>query len=907
MIVTDCNIQVNNDRSTADKNIIVYRGDYNVQVTFTITHINDYRYRGTDSSGENLIESTNASYGQILIKNQDGKGVSVLSEIAPTNEGKVTLTIVKEYIDELIELGAYDYQIRLFSADKKARLTIPPIEGQLIVKEPIIFDAGNDTSVVGMAQVDNAVALNNEEDLPVFDDNGDYVKTEWTSGDIISAERLNKTEDALAVLTDESKTHATKDYVDEAIAGIDTNDIDLTDYALKTYVDESIETIELTPGPKGDKGDKGDTGEQGIQGVQGVQGPKGEQGIQGEKGDQGEPGPAGADGKDGAAFTYDMFTEEQLEALRGPAGETGPKGEKGDTPSLDGYATEQYVTDTINQLGEAINTVIGSGEFLREVPLCYNKEAVLFDNLQVTGMMTNIDSAGFITGDNPSVYYTLTLHMGGESQSVTGRIYEQDGMSFVVFMEGAIQIAIGVGISDTGETVADPSKAVLIFYGLEITEGMGVSLSVYGPQPYVTQDVLDNAINKLDIPEVDLSEYAFKTDIPTKVSQLDNDSNYLTDVPTIYVTHDQLEENYVTKEEFDSRFNMNDSHSHSEGFETVASGYYSHAEGYITTAKGEVSHAEGMGTITNGYSSHAEGMGTIASGYSQHVQGKYNIEDTFDIPEQVICGVVGKYAHIVGNGTDESNRSNAHTLDWSGNAWFAGDVFIKGASQDEDSKKLASEEYVNEAIANIEVSGGEVDLSNYATQEFVNTTIEEMVSAFSEYVEGDNFHSSSPLYQHKEAVLLDKLQVTKMKTNIDSAGFITGDNVSYVLTLHMGEESQSITGSVIIQDNVSIVVFMEGAIQIYIGFAIDENGETITDSSKATLIFYMGEIPEGMGVSLSVHGPQPYVTQDVLRKYYTEFYDFRDLYDWYYVVEGAQKAHALETQLGDIESLLGGI
>lgn len=196
MIVTDCNIQVNDDRSIADKNIIIYRGDYNVQVTFTITQNNNYRYRSTDT-GENLIESANASYGQILIKNQDGEGVSVLSEIAPTNDGKVTLTIVKEYIDELIELGAYDYQIRLFSADKKARLTIPPIEGQLIVKEPIIFDAGNDASVVGMAQVDNAVILNNEEDLPVFDDNSDYVKTEWTSGDIISAERLNKTEDAL--------------------------------------------------------------------------------------------------------------------------------------------------------------------------------------------------------------------------------------------------------------------------------------------------------------------------------------------------------------------------------------------------------------------------------------------------------------------------------------------------------------------------------------------------------------------------------------------------------------------------------------------------------------------------------------------------------------------------------------
>lgn len=36
-------------------------------------------------------------------------------------------------------------------------------------------------------------------------------------------------------------------------------------------------------------------------------------------------------GEDGAAFTYDMFTEEQLEALRGPQGEQGLKGDTGPT------------------------------------------------------------------------------------------------------------------------------------------------------------------------------------------------------------------------------------------------------------------------------------------------------------------------------------------------------------------------------------------------------------------------------------------------------------------------------------------------------------------------------------------------------------------------------------------------
>lgn len=36
--------------------------------------------------------------------------------------------------------------------------------------------------------------------------------------------------------------------------------------------------------------------------------------------------------------------------------------------------------------------------------------------------------------------------------------------------------------------------------------------------------------------------------------------------------------------------------------------------------------------------------------------------------------VLKPHAHIVGNGTSDAKRSNAHTVDWEGNAWFAGTV-----------------------------------------------------------------------------------------------------------------------------------------------------------------------------------------------------------------------------------------
>ena len=117
-------------------------------------------------------------------------------------------------------------------------------------------------------------------------------------------------------------------------------------------------------------------------------------------------------------------------------------------------------------------------------------------------------------------------------------------------------------------------------------------------------------------------------------------------------------------------------YSHAEGSNTTASEINSHAEGYSSTASGNSSHAEGKETNAQGHASHAEGRGTMASGEYQHVQGRYNIED-----------LRNQYAHIVGNGATSDRRANAHTLDWAGNAWFAGNIKIGGTSYSDTNAK----------------------------------------------------------------------------------------------------------------------------------------------------------------------------------------------------------------------------
>jgi hypothetical protein len=132
----------------------------------------------------------------------------------------------------------------------------------------------------------------------------------------------------------------------------------------------------------------------------------------------------------------------------------------------------------------------------------------------------------------------------------------------------------------------------------------------------------------------------------------------------------------------------NASYSHAEGFKSASTGEYSHVEGIVCESSGQGSHAEGYYTVASGQRSHSEGCFTEAASQYQHVQGKYNVVDSN-----------GVYAHIVGNGTGKNNRHNAHTLDWQGNAWYAGKLSQEGTPTED--KDLTTKKYVDDKVSNL--------------------------------------------------------------------------------------------------------------------------------------------------------------------------------------------------------------
>ena len=104
-------------------------------------------------------------------------------------------------------------------------------------------------------------------------------------------------------LTNKPTDLATESYVNQKIAeaSLSGGEVDLSAYATIEFVEQEINSIELTPGPKGDKGDTGP------------------QGLQGPKGDKGDPG-----------------TTSWNDLQDKPA-----------IPSIEGLATESYVQEKI--------------------------------------------------------------------------------------------------------------------------------------------------------------------------------------------------------------------------------------------------------------------------------------------------------------------------------------------------------------------------------------------------------------------------------------------------------------------------------------------------------------------------------------------------------------------------------
>ena len=188
----------------------------------------------------------------------------------------------------------------------------------------------------------------------------------------------------------------------------------------------------------------------------------------------------------------------------------------------------------------------------------------------------------------------------------------------------------------------------------DFMQDLDVDSSNFATKEYVSQEIIKIQTGG----GVNLDDYAKLTDIPTKTSQLENDSNFLTSIPTEYITETEL-----------------------------------NAKGYLT----EHQDISGLATKSE---LHSHGNKSVLDSITANKVNSWDNKADFD-----------------GNYNNLTNKPTIPTVDVNKN-YVDTQLSTKADKSEIPSLEgYATESYVADKIAEASLSGGEVDLSGYATKD----------------------------------------------------------------------------------------------------------------------------------------------------------------------------------------------
>ena len=690
MIYIDRVITILNNEATIEQPIVLYKGDKNVQLLFTLKD-NYLKYKSMENA-----------YGQLIIKRPTAN--PIFSEVARLSSSKVTFIVTQEMIDELSEVGSYEFQIRLFSQDKSSRATLPPISEGIVIREPILEE--DTPNEVGIATVNETTVMAEDTELEVFDEEGNYNKTTWQNGDIISDVKLNKIEEAIYQINEKE--------VEVDLSTLATKE-ELNEYATKDELNEGLET----------KSDLEHTHEE------------------------------------YAPIDYPKFTSASSRILT--VGQYNEEDVLGEYIFIAGNGTE-YSKKTVYKLSKD-----GHGYYEKGVTIGLPPTT----NNEVTNK-SYVDSGLNKKADKDHTHNYLT------EKDISGKADKTDLHSH------------------TNKTVLDGITQE------KITEWDNKS---------DFSGNYDNLSNKPYIPSIEglatetyVDEKVGEIIVPTKVSELENDSNFATQTYvsdainkaqfegndsidlSIYAKLEDLHEHEnktildgITEEkvaEWDNKAELNNpTFTGDVKIQEDENNNYncSLAVGEFAEAN-KSSLAVGSGTAT-GENSVAFGSNVITNHQNQFVHGQGNIEDDYYETNGNYSFSMGKYAHIVGNGwfddeTFDWIRSNAYTLDWYGNGWYQGKLTIEGTPTEE--KDVTTKLYVDTLVSELatkeeiptKVSELEND-NNYLTEIPSEYITEEELNAkgyLTRHQDISHLALKTELHEHENKTILDNITEEKINT-----------------------------------------------------------------------------------------------------------------------------------------------
>lgn len=180
-------VSIKEDKAKPNEKMFIYKNDTGIDMYIELSNL---KY----SIGDEIITGKlDVAFVNAIFKNPNEEVFT--KENIPLVDGKIKFSFTNDVVKNMQEIGQYELQFQLFDSLLN-RLTLPSYFFE--VKEPLgqtnieISEGMVDYSLVGAC----TVAEDNEVILFAISDG--YIKTEWKTGDLITAKRLNKLEDGVS-------------------------------------------------------------------------------------------------------------------------------------------------------------------------------------------------------------------------------------------------------------------------------------------------------------------------------------------------------------------------------------------------------------------------------------------------------------------------------------------------------------------------------------------------------------------------------------------------------------------------------------------------------------------------------------------------------------------------------------
>lgn len=249
MIYQDIQITVNQGLAVPDKSLYIFRGDSNIILNFKLV---TPQYMLTKDKKDNLV--TRFGVDNFELRLQLEKGYDKIIRGVITTDGCCRTQLTQNVIQELRK-GTYSYQITLIDDDYNAIMTFPVCKAKFNILDRMSLTAEElpvPEGLSGEAMADLSLIVKDEYKIEAFDSNGNYIKTNWGAGDVISSAKLNKIEDALDKINQNEKVldkRVTNNYNVLDLNKADVEDVDnlqtqINNLVLESGGDSNLEVIQ---------------------------------------------------------------------------------------------------------------------------------------------------------------------------------------------------------------------------------------------------------------------------------------------------------------------------------------------------------------------------------------------------------------------------------------------------------------------------------------------------------------------------------------------------------------------------------------------------------------------------------------------------------------------------------------